>query len=205
MDNQSPSNPSIQEEGSVSEFTQRCPLHHESLAKFTVECPLARQRLYWLENNPKRTEAEEDDAPGCPWAIESWPEFHGCWWKFMANSGINGIGCTEEYIAEALHLSLRHVRETLAHCKKKMNTHELIAEMKDLHSTGDLFPQSHADDDDLDFYTPTGFSFVSHDTRTHGAGEDDGTVVAAPVDGAAPQRIIRRGPKITPLVPAPDL
>jgi hypothetical protein len=189
----------------VSEFAQRCPLCHDSLSQIKSECPLARERLLWLQENPKRTEAEEEAAPGCPWAIDSWPDFHSCWWKFMAESGINGIGCNEEYIAEALHLSLRQVRDTLNHCKKKMGMHELISEMKDLHSTGDLFPESHADDDDLDFYTPTGFSFVNHDTRTHGSGEDDGTAPAPAAEGSTGQRVVRRGPKITPLVPAPDL
>jgi hypothetical protein len=120
----------------------------------------------------------------------------------MSHSGVKGVGCSEEFIARSLHLSVRQVREILANSKKKMMEHRSFTEMKELLDAGDLFPDTHEDDHDLEFYTPTSFSFVDHTTKTTGAGEDDGA--AAPQsDGNS--RTVRRGPKITPLVPSPDL
>lgn len=183
------------------EFQKCCQKGHKSTKEIET-CDLGTVRAEWLRENQRSTDAEEHNAPGCPWAMDSLPEFGNCWWKFMSHSGVKGVGCSEEFIARSLHLSVRQVREILANSKKKMLEHQSFAEMKDLLEAGDLFPDTHEDDHDLEFYTPTSFSFAEHSTKTTGSGEDDGSVTPQSEGGG---RIVRRGPKITPLVPSPDL
>jgi hypothetical protein len=183
------------------EFQKCCQKGHCSTDEVEM-CDLGMLRVEWLRDNPRSSDAIEHNAPGCPWAMDSLPEFGNCWWKFMSHSGVKGVGCSEEFIARSLHLSVRQVREILANSKKKMMEHKAFKEMKELLDAGDLFPDSHEDDHDLEFYTPTGFSFVEHSTKTTGAGEDDGSVSQ---QGDSSGKVTRRGPKITPLVPSPDL
>lgn len=183
-----------------TEFKTRCPRQHESVHHFEA-CEHGAERVSWLRNNPRSTQQEEDAAPGCPWAIDSHEEYGNCWWKFMEHEEIAQVGCSEDAISKALHISIRQVREIISKSKRALLSHPAFQEMKDLLKSGDLFVDTHEDDADLDFYTPTSFSFVEHNTRTTGSGEDDGTV-AKTEDG---KKTVRRGPKITPLVPSPDV
>jgi hypothetical protein len=182
-------------------FQKHCQCGYRDTGDFEM-CDKGTERVTWMRENPRATQYEEDRAPGCPWAMDTLPEFGNCWWKFMAESGVIGNGCSEEFISKSLHISIRQVRESIATAKKKMMTHQTMIELRDLCRSGDLFPDSHADDGELDFYTPTNFSFVDYSSKTTGSGEDDGVVPAE--TGNNGRRIVKRGPKITPLVPSPD-
>lgn len=183
------------------EFQKHCNCGYQSTDEFEA-CDLGLERVTWMRDHPRITQYEEDRAPGCPWAMDTLPEFGYCWWKFMAESGVVGNGCSEEFISKSLHISVRQVRDAISSAKKKMMTHKTMIELRDLCRSGDLFPDSHSDDGELDFYTPINFSFVEHTTRTSGSGEDDGAPAAE--TGNNGRRVVKRGPKITPLVPSPD-
>jgi hypothetical protein len=116
----------------------RCPRGLKRCPK--TFCPLAVQRLKAIRYADKElTEEEEENLPGCPWAISS--QMHNyCFFKYLQDGAPNRQ-LSDVEIAHLVGTSIPSVKSTEKTALNKLKDSNAFEELNELHTDSDLFSE----------------------------------------------------------------